>query len=201
MKFDDYASQILALGQGKVFRAKDLDSLGIARVYLRGLVDQGKLWQPGRGLYTATDSPIEAHQSLAEVTARCPKGIVCLLSALRYHELTSEDPSEVYLMLPQHSRAPRINHQSLRIFWATGQSYSEGFIEQPISGILVKITTPAKTVVDCFKFRNKVGVNIAVEALQDAWRSQKVTADELWKYAEFCRMTQVMKPYFEMMVA
>lgn len=193
--------QILALGRKKVFRAKDLDALGIARVHLKRLVEEGKLWRAGRGLYTAQDSPIEAHVSLAEVAARHPKGIVCLLSALRFHELTTENPAEVYLLIPKHSQRPRMSNQMLNVSWVSGKAYSEGVEEHLISGVPVKITNPAKTVVDCFKFRSKVGVNVAAEALLDAWRKKKATADELTKYARMCRMMNVMRPYFDMMVA
>ncbi len=193
--------QLLALGRKKLFRAKDLDSLGIARVYLKRLVDEEKLWRAGRGLYRAADSPIEAHQSLAEVASRYPKGIVCLLSALRFHELTTENPSEVYLMMPIHSQCPRMENQALRVFWTSGKAYSAGVEEHIIGGVPVKITSPAKTVIDCFKFRRKIGVNVAVEALQEAWRRKRVTANDLSTNATICRMSRVMRPYFEMLVA
>jgi predicted transcriptional regulator of viral defense system len=194
------SQKILSLGQARVFRAKDAIALGVPRMSLKRLVDSGKLWRADRGLYTATDA-LFSHQSLAEVAALHPSAVICLLSALRFHELTTENPSEVYIFVRKHSQRPKMEHQTLRVFWASGASFSEGIEEYTIAGVKVKITCPAKTVVDCFKFRNSIGVNVAAEALLDVWRNKKATADELWKYADVCRMTNVMRPYFEMMVA
>jgi predicted transcriptional regulator of viral defense system len=194
------SQKILSLGQARVFRAKDVAALGISRMSLKRLVESGKLWRAERGLYTAPDTLV-SHQSLAEVSALHPNVVIGLLSALRFHVLTTENPAEVYLFVRKHSQKPKMEHQSLRVFWASDATFAEGIEEHLIAGVKVKITCPAKTVVDCFKFRNSIGVNVAAEALLDVWRSKKATADELWKYAELCRMTNVMRPYFEMMVA
>lgn len=193
--------KLIDMGRRGVFRTSALKRLNIPRTYLQRLVDRGELYRVDRGLYTGKDARIETHLSLAEVAARYPESVVGLLSALRFHELTTENPAEVYILLPKHSQRPRMSSQLLNISWVSGKGYSEGIETHAIAGVPVKITCPAKTVVDCFKFRTKVGVNVAAEALRDAWRKKKVTADELMKYARICRMTNVMRPYFEMLVA
>lgn len=194
------SQKILSLGTARVFRAKEAVALGISRMSLKRLVDNGELSRADRGLYTTPDTLV-SHQSLAEVTALHPNVVIGLLSALRFHELTTENPPEVYLFVRKHSQKPKMEHQSLRVFWASNATFTEGIEEHLIAGVKVKITCPAKTVVDCFKFRNSIGVNVAAEALLDVWRRKKASTDELWKYAALCRMTNVMRPYFEMMVA
>jgi predicted transcriptional regulator of viral defense system len=191
------SDKILSLAQGRVFRAKELTPLGIARYRLRELVEAGRLTHIGRGLYMAADAEITENQSLVEVAAQCHKGVFCLLTALRFHGLTTENPESVYLLLPKGWQRPMISHTMLDVFWASGESYSEGIEEHVISGVTVKATSPAKTVADCFKFRSSIGVPVAVEALREVWQKKKATADELWRFAKICRMTQVMRPYFE----
>lgn len=191
------SDKILSLAQGRAFRAKELAPLGIARYRLRELVEAGRLNHLGRGLYMAVDADITEHQSLVEVASRCPKAVFCLLTALRFHGLTTENPESIYLLLPKGWQRPLISHTMLDVFWASGESYSEGTEEHLVSGVSLKITSPAKTVADCFKFRSSVGLPVAVEALREVWRKKKATADELWRCAKLCRMTQVMRPYFE----
>jgi predicted transcriptional regulator of viral defense system len=193
--------EVLSLARKRLVRPRDLEARGLSRMQLRELVDQGLLLKTQRGLYTAKNFPMEAHLSLAEVAARSPKSVICLLSALRFHELTTENPSDVYVMLPVGTQRPRITNPGLAVFWSSPLAYAAGIKDHIICGVKVKITSPAKTVVDCFKYRSKVGVNVAVEALQDAWRKKKATADELWKLAQLCRMTNVMRPYFESIIA
>jgi len=191
----------VTLARKRLARTCELESCGLSRMQIRELVDQGLLQKTQRGLYTATDFPIDAQASLAEVAARSPRAVICLLSALRFHELTTENPSDVYVMLPVGSQRPRMTHPRLEVFWSSPATYEAGIEEHVISGVTVKITNPAKTVVDCFKYRSKVGINVAVEALRDAWWKKKARADDLWKFAEICRMRNVMRPYFESIVA
>jgi predicted transcriptional regulator of viral defense system len=193
--------ELQPLAQRSVFRARDAARVGVARVSLQRLAEQGILERADRGLYAFAGASLVTHQSFAEVASRHPKAVICLLSALRFHELTTENPAEVYVFVPQHSQRPRMENQLLRVFWVAAETINEGTHEHEIGGVTVRITTPAKTVVDCFKFRSKIGINVATEALRDAWQRKLATADELWKYAEVCRMTQVMRPYFEMLVA
>ncbi|HWL52549.1 MAG TPA: type IV toxin-antitoxin system AbiEi family antitoxin domain-containing protein [Chthoniobacteraceae bacterium] len=190
----------LSLARGRMVRSRELEALGVSRVRLRQLVAQGILKRIRRGLYTAADDEaFHEHESLAEVAARSPKSVICLLSALRFHDLTTENPSEVYLFLPPGTRRPHISSPQLAVFWTSEATYRAGVEEHVILGVRVKITSPAKTIADCFKYRSKVGINVAVEALNEAWRRRKATADELWRYAKLCRMSNVMRPYFESM--
>lgn len=193
--------EVLALARKRILRSRELEARGLSRVQLRELVDQGLLQKTQRGLYVAKNFPFEAHVSLAEVAARSPKAVMCLLTALRFHELTTENPSVVYVMLPVGTQRPRITNPVLDVSWATPIAYASGIGEHVICGVSVKITSPAKTVVDCFKYRNKVGVNVAIEALRDAWHKRLVTTDELWKLATITRMTNVMRPYMDSIIA
>jgi predicted transcriptional regulator of viral defense system len=192
--------KILSLAQDRVLRAKDLAPHGIARYRLRELVEAGWLEKAGRGLYLASNADVTENQSLVEVAARCPKAVFCLLTALRFHNLTSENPECVYILLPKGRQRPRITTPTLDVFWASGESYSEGIQEQVINGVTVKVTTPAKTVIDCFKYRSSVGVPLAVEALREVWEKRLATADELWRLAKICRMTNLMRPYFDSII-
>ena len=189
--------RILSLTQDRVIRARELAPLGIARYRLRELVEAGWLEKAGRGLYMKTDADITEHQSLVEVAARCPKAVFCLLTALRFHDLTSENPQPLYILLPKGWQRPRLAKPTLDVSWASGESYSEGIHERIINGVPVKITTPAKTVIDCFKYRSSVGIPLAVEALREVWQKRLATADELWRLAKICRMTNLMRPYFD----
>ena len=193
--------QIISFAREGIVRPKELEARGLSRMQLRELVDKGVLQKAQRGLYTTTNSPVEAHMSLAEVTARSPKAVICLLTALRFHGLTTENPSDVYVLLPVGTKRPRFSNPQLEVFWSSPSSFVSGIEEHFICGVRVRITNPAKTVVDCFKYRSRVGVNVAVEALRDTWQKKLATADELWKFAQICRMTNVMRPYLESIVA
>lgn len=194
-------NEVLALARKRLVRPKELEALGLSRIQLRAFVDQGVLQKTQRGLYTAKNFPYEAHVSLAEVAARSPKAVICLLTALKFHELTTENPSDVYVMLPVGSQRPRITNPRLDVSWASPLAYALGIEEHVICGVKVKITSPAKTVVDCFKYRSKIGINVAIEALRDAWHKRLVTTDELWKQAKINRMTNVMRPYLDSIIA
>jgi len=151
----------------------------------------------GRGLYTLVDAAPSEHRSLAEVAKRVPRGIVCLLSALRFHELTTQTPFEVWLAIGQKDRTPRPNGTRLRIVRFSGKARTSGIEAHIIEGVQVHVYSPAKTVADCFKFRNKIGIDIAVEALRDCLGQRRCTTDELFEYARVCRVSHVMRPYME----
>lgn len=193
--------EVLALARKRFVRPHELEARGMSRVQLRKLVDQGLLQKTQRGLYTAKNFSFDSHVSLAEVAARSPKAVVCLLTALRFHQLTTENPADVYVMLPVGTQRPRITNPRLEVSWASSLAYASGIEEHLLCGMKVKITSPAKTVVDCFKYRSKVGINVAVEALRDAWHKGLVTTDELWRLAKINRMTNVMRPYFDSIIA
>jgi predicted transcriptional regulator of viral defense system len=190
--------QVLKIARSAgIVRPRDLAGRGIPSVYLRRLHRRGLLTQSGRGLYTLPDARLTANRSLAEAAKRVPQGVVCLLSALRFHGLTTQAPFEVWLALDRKARAPRGGSPSLRIVRMSGRALTTGVDEQRIEGVPVRVFNAAKTVADCFKYRNKIGLDVALEALRDAWRQRRVTMDELWRYAEVCRVSRVMRPYLE----
>ena len=180
-------------------RPKDLNQHGIPVIYLRRLLHRGELVQPARGVYAVTGHEPTLHHSLAMVSKRIPRGVVCLLSALAYHDIGTQLPSVVWLAIDQRSRPLVTTDLPAKIVRFSAQSLVEGVEEHSVEGVTVRITNPAKTVADCFKFRNKVGLDIALEALRDAWRKRKVTMVELDRFAATNRMTNVMRPYLEML--
>ena len=180
-------------------RPKDLNQHGIPVIYLRRLLHRGELVQPARGVYAVAGHEPTLHHSLAMVSKRIPRGVVCLLSALAYHDIGTQLPSVVWLAIDQRSRPLVTTDLPAKIVRFSAQSLVEGVEEHSVEGVTVRITNPAKTVADCFKFRNKVGLDIALEALRDAWRKRKVTMVELDRFAATNRVTHVMRPYLEML--
>ncbi len=139
-------------------RARDLDRAGIPRAYLRRLCDRGLLVKVDRGLYEFSDAPVTEHHSVAEVAVRVPHGIVCLISALDFHELTTEIPHFVWLMIDRHARMPRISYPPIMVVRASGNALEHGVVTRSIEGVTVRITSDAKTVADCFRYRNREGL-------------------------------------------
>jgi predicted transcriptional regulator of viral defense system len=190
--------QVLALTrQVGVLRPRDLDAEGIPREYLRRLLAEGLLERPGRGIYVASGLKPTPNHGLAEAVKRVPHGVVCLLSALQFHELTTQAPFEVWLAIGEKARLPKVDHPPLRILRFSGAALTEGTVQQSVEGVTVKVYTPAKTVADCFKYRNKIGLDVALEALRDCWKKRRATMDELWQAAKICRVANVMRPYME----
>ena len=195
---DSSNQRILDLaGQHGLIRPRDLDAQGLPRVALTRLVRQGLLQRVGRGLYALPQRTVSEHTALAEVARKHPQAIVCLLSALRFHDLTTQSPFEVWLAIPNKARAPKMEYPPLRIVRFSGAALTAGIEERLVDGVPVRVTTVARTVADCFKFRNKIGLDVALEALQEAWRAKRVTMDELWHFAALCRVANVMRPYME----
>lgn len=194
----DRTQQILAMTeQAGVLRPRDLDAHGIPRIYLSRLRERGYLQRVGRGLYVLPDADVSEHHTLAEACKRVPHGVVCLLSALRFHELTTQSPSEVWLAIGSKAWRPHVDYPRLRFVRFSARSLESGIEEHSIEGVPVRIYNPAKTVADCFKYRNKIGLDIAVEALRDCRRQRKCSNDELWHYGKICRVANVMRPYME----
>ena len=162
------------------------------------LVRAGELVRVGRGLYELPEADVSEHHTLAEVAQRVPHGVVCLLSALAFHGLTTELPFEVWLAHRRGTRPPRLGSPRVRLFRFSEASFDHGVNTHDIDGVNVRITTPAKTVADCFKFRSAVGLDVAMAALRDYVRQRAGTLDELWEAARSCRMQNVMRPYMEM---
>lgn len=184
-------------GKTGILRARDAEQNGIAGTYLQLAVERGLLTRVGRGLYSLPEVEATEHRALAEACKRVPGGVVCLLSALQYHGLTTQSPSEVWLAIDEKARKPKVEYPPLRIVRFSGEALTEGVTESVIEGVKVRVTNPAKTVADCFKYRNKIGLDVALEALRDCRRKRKATTDDLWRYAKVCRVTNVMRPYLE----
>ncbi|MBW2366798.1 MAG: type IV toxin-antitoxin system AbiEi family antitoxin domain-containing protein, partial [Deltaproteobacteria bacterium] len=180
-------------------RARELDELGIPRVYLSRLVRRGQLERINRGLYQLADSDITAHFTLVQAAKRIPGCVTCLLSALSFHNFTTQLPHQVWIAIERGKWEAGLRDLPLRIFEFSGKSFHEGVETHNIQGVVVKVYSPAKTVADCFKYRNKIGLDVALEALRECQRERKSTIDELWHYANVCRVTNIMRPYMEAM--
>jgi predicted transcriptional regulator of viral defense system len=162
-------------------------------------VESGDLQRVARGLYALSDSAPTAHRTLAEAARRIPGGVVCLLSALRFHEITTQLPSQVWLAIDVKARRPKEPLLPLQIVRSSGRALTSGIKQHEIEHVPVKIYGVAKTVADCFKFRNKIGQDVAIEALREALEAKKCTVDELWHFAKICRVANVMRPYMEVL--
>lgn len=190
--------QILDLArENGIIRPRDLAARGIAREYLRRLQRCGLLVRTARGLYMLPDADITEHHMLAEACKRVPQGVVCLLSALRFHDLTTQAPFEVWMALGPTARRPQVESPPLRIVRFSSHALTEGIEAHIIEGVPVRVYNPAKTVADCFKYRNKIGLDVALEALRETWRERRATMDDLWRYATIDRVANVMRPYLE----
>jgi len=186
----------LARNKGLI-RPRDLAPLGIPRVSLTRAVRRGQLERVGRGLYGLPGREVSAQGVLAEVALRVPKGVVCLLSALRFHGLTTQAPFEVWLAIENKAIRPKLDYPPLRIVRFSGAALTEGVEEHIVDGVTVRVTGVAKTVADCFKYRNKIGLDVALEALREAWHEKRMTSDDIWHYGKVCRVANVMRPYLE----
>jgi predicted transcriptional regulator of viral defense system len=180
-----------------VVRPQDLREIGVPREYLRRLRDEGVLEQPGRGLYVLAEAKPTEHQTLLEVCKRVPHGVICLLSALQFHGLTTQLPQDVWIAIGAKTWAPKLAYPRLRIARFSPATLAYGVDERRIGGAVVRVFNPAKTVADCFKFRNKVGLDVALEALRDCLKQKRATPDELWNAAKVCRVANVIRPYLE----
>ncbi len=195
---DTTAERLIELARSRgLIRPCDLAPFGIPRVSLTRAVRRGLLERIGRGLYGLPGREVSAHGLLAEVARRVPKGVVCLLSALRFHGLTTQAPFEVWLAIENKALAPKLDYPPLRIVRFSGAAMTEGVEEHVVDGVSVRITGVAKTVADCFKYRNKIGLDVALEALREAWREKRMTSSDLWRYAKVCRVANVMRPYLD----
>lgn len=178
-------------------RPQDFVAAGVPRERLYALVRDGGLVRVGRGLYTRPGTATSAHRSLAEAARLAPNAVACLLTALRFHDLTTQSPSELWLAVENKAWRPRVDTVAVRLVYMSGEAFTAGVETHHIDGVPVRVYSAAKTVADCFKFRNKIGVDIAIEALRDYLRRYRGRADELWEYARSCRVARVMRPYLE----
>ena len=194
-------NQVLELAQQGLLRVCDLTSRGLHPEYLRRLYQKGLVRREGRGLYIAADAEISVHYGLAQVAKRIPHGVICLLSALSFHEIGTQLPHQVWMAIDRRAAKPKMQFPPLRVMRFSGAALTEGIETYQIEGVPVQIFNPAKTVADCFKYRNKIGLDVALEALKECIRDRRTTMDDLWHFAQICRMTNVMRPYMEAMVA
>lgn len=194
------ADHILDLAHERgVLRPKDLTPLGISRHYLAELVRQGLLDRIGRGLYVAADAEISEFHTRAAAARRIPHGVLCLLSALRFHDLTTQNPSRVWMAIDNKARRPRPHEIPLEVVWMSGKAFEYGIDVYEIDGVDVRLFSPAKTVADCFKFRNRIGLDVAIEALRDYRADPRFDMDRMWSAAKICRVSNVMRPYLQML--
>ncbi len=200
MNQNTIAKIIRLVKRSGVVRPKDMDAHGIPRKYIHLLHHEGILNRVGRGLYVLEDASPSENRTIAEVCKRVPAGVVCLLSALQFHRLTTQSPHEIWLAINHKSRHPKEQMLPIRIVRFSGLALTAGVEQHTVEGVTVKVYSPAKTVADCFKYRNKIGLDVALEALRDCHRSRKCTMDELWKYAKICRVANIMKPYLESLI-
>jgi predicted transcriptional regulator of viral defense system len=181
----------------QLVRARDLERARIPRNYLKRLVERGELQKVERGLYTTEALPVSEHISLLEVSRRVPKGVICLLSALNFHGIGTQLPHQVWIAIDVKAWTPRIASPAVRIVRFSGEGLHFGIQEKEVSGGKIRVYSPAKTVADCFKFRNKIGLDVALEALRDCFRQKKATMNQLWEAAKVSRVANVMMPYLE----
>jgi predicted transcriptional regulator of viral defense system len=180
-----------------VVRARDLEALGVSRVALQRAVDRGQVMRRARGLYVKPDHAATRHTDIAAVGARTPKAVVCLVSALEYHGLTTQVPHAVWIMIHKSSHRPTFNAPAVRVVRASGSALTTGVEKHKIEEVVVQMTTPAKTVADCFRYRDTVGTDVAVEALRDCLRKRKATPSDIFEMAKVDRVARVMRPYLE----
>jgi predicted transcriptional regulator of viral defense system len=197
MKMDRKQQIINIIKQRGIVNAADIESAGISRNYLYMLFRDGLIEKTSRGLYMLKNSAAPKHSAFIEIAKKAPKAVICLASALSYYEITSQIPHEVWLALPKGAWKPKISYPPLNITFLSPETYHYGIEEYEISGNRVKIYSIAKTVADCFKFRNKIGLDVAIEALKESLGRRKVTVDEVMAAAKVCRVGNIIRPYLE----
>lgn len=179
-----------------ILRVCELPKLGFSRSYLSELKKRGIAVRQARGVYMHVDTEIPSDHHMAVVCKKIPRGVICLLSALSWHEIGVAAPHEVWIAIDRKARLPKMDYPPVRIVRFSGNALSEGVLTSE-AALSVRVYNPAKTVADCFKYRNKFGKDVAIEALREGWRKRLFTVDELTHYAGICRVENIMKPYLE----
>ncbi len=198
MLSNTHPQRVLGLAREKgLLRASDLDTIEAPRVALTRMTAAGLLERIGRGLYRLPDAQVSEFESLQTVATKVPQAVFCLLTALQFHELTTQLPRQLWIAMPRGSHVPRIDYPPIKMVQMTGDVYSEGIETVVRDGVKLRVYSVAKTVADCFKHRNRIGLDVALEALKDVRARRKATADDLWRYAKICRVANVMRPYLE----
>ena len=198
MNPDTYNQRVLDLARLKgMLRTVDVQNAGIPRTILSRLTSSGQLEKIGRGLYRLPDAQPSEYETLATIATRVPQAVFCLLSALQFHELTTQLPRQVWIAMPRGSHIPKIDYPPVKMIQFTGEAYAEGIEIYERDQVKLRVYSVAKTIADCFKHRNKIGLDVAIEALRDARTKKKTSANDLWRYAKICRVTNMMRPYLE----
>ena len=198
MRHDTHTQRILGLaGQRGTLRPSDLDAIGAPRVVLTRMTANGLLEKAGRGIYRLPGHQGSEHESLVAIATKVPQAVFCLLTALQFHELTTQLPREVWIAMPRGSHTPRIGYPPVKMVQFSGEAYSEGIEVARRDRVKLRVYSVAKTIADCFKHRNKIGLDVALEALREARKKKKASADDLWRCAKICRVANVMRPYLE----
>jgi predicted transcriptional regulator of viral defense system len=200
MKMRNLERILVMAREKKTLQAKDLTGVGIPLIYLDRLYKRGLLDKIARGLYRLPDAELTEKHSYAAVCKRVPHAVVCLLSALRFHEIGTQLPHQVWIAIDGRARRPKLDYPAIRVLRFSGRARTEGVEEHVVEGCRVRVYNVPKTVVDCFKYRNKIGLDVALEALKEVWRERRCSADDLWRYAKLCRVWNVMRPYMEAQV-
>lgn len=183
--------------RGGILRMREALDAGISRTMLYTMLEQGMIERLHRGLYRLTDLPSLGNPDLVAVSQRAPNSVICLISALAFHDITTQIPHEVQIAILRHTRQPRISYPPIRLFYYGKEAISTGVETHELDGVQVRIFSPAKTVADCFKFRNKIGLDVAVEALKLFYESRRLIPNELMQDAAVCRVEKVIRPYLE----
>lgn len=184
------------LAQKGIVRPMDLEAIGIPRAVLTRMAAAGEVERIGRGLYRLPTLGSE-HDGLIAVATKVPQAVFCLLTALQFHELTTQLPRQIWIAMPRGSHTPRIDYPPIKMVQFAGDAYSTGIEEVERDRTTVRVYCVAKTVADCFKHRSKIGLDVALEALKETRKKGKASADDLWHYAKLCRVANVMRPYLE----
>ena len=198
MRHDTHAQRILnLLAQKGLLRPSDLDAIGAPRVTLTRMTATGLLEKVGRGIYCLPERRGSELDGLVTITTKVPQAVCCLLTALQFHELTTQLPRQIWIAMPRGSHTPKIDYPPVKMVQFTGEAFAHGIETHLRDGVVVRVYSVAKTIADCFKHRNKIGMDVALEALKDARTQGRVDFDELWRCAKVCRVANVMRPYME----
>lgn len=201
MHMETQKQKIIDLARKKgMLKTSDIFDAGLHHETLRRLCEEGILEKTVRGVYKLANQEISIYHDLAVASTKAPRGVVCLLSALLYHEISTQLPPVIWMAFNRDVRVPKLENPKLKVVRFSESSMAEGIDIHNIEYVSVRITNPAKTIADCFKFRNKVGLEATLDALRDGLNEKKCTRDEIWYYAKINRVTQVIKPYLEAIV-
>lgn len=189
---------VLELASQKgLLRARDMDAIQVPRVILTRLTAAGLLEKVGRGLYRLPDAQMSEFETLCTIATKVPQAVFCLPTALQFHQLTTQLPRQIWIAMPRGSHPPRIDYPPVKMVQFTGDAYSAGIEAVECDGVRLQVYSVAKTLADCFKHRNRIGLDVALEALKDVRWHNKATIDDIWYFAKICRVANVMRPYLE----